>query len=413
MSSAEPIVIIGAGQAGGRAAEGLRQHGFGGRITIVGEESHPPYERPPLSKQVLTGEREPESTHLRSRSFYDEQDIELRLGVRVAAIDRAGQRLRLDDDAQLAYGRLIIATGCSPRRLVLPGFDLAGVCYLRGIDESLEIRDAMTPGTRVAIVGAGYVGLEVAAAAIQRGCQVSVLEAGDRCLGRVVAPDIARFYAEIHRGHGVALHFAAGVAACDGNGGRVSRIICADGLAIDADVVVVGIGATPNVDLATAAGLEVDDGITVDEYGRTSDAAIFAAGDVTNHPNALLGRRLRLESWQNAQNQAACVARAMCGEPASYAEVPWFWSDQYDLNLQIVGVAERWDRLVVRGDMAGRCFSAFYLDAGKLVAVNAVNNPRDIPIARRLIAANATIDADKLADPQTSLRDLLKAARAN
>ena len=411
MSSAGPIVIIGAGQAGGRAAAGLRHHGFGGRITIVGEERHPPYERPPLSKQVLTGEREPDSTHLSDRGFYDEQNIELRLGVRVTAIDRAGQLLKLDDGAQLAYDRLVIATGSRARRLALPGFDLAGVCYLRGIDDSIEIRDAMTPGTRVAIVGAGYVGLEVAAAAVKRGCSVTILEATDTCLGRVVAPEVARFYAAIHRGRGVSLQFGAGVAACDGNGGRVGRVLCADGLEIDADVVVVGIGATPNVELAPAAGLAVENGITVDEYGRTSDPVIHAVGDVTNHPNALLGRRLRLESWQNAQNQAACVARAMCGASAPYAEVPWFWSDQYDLNLQIVGVAERWDRLVVRGDMAGRCFSAFYLDRGKLVAANAVNNPRDIPVARRLIAANATIDADTLADPQTSLRELLKATQ--
>ena len=412
MSSAETIVIIGAGQGGGCAAAALRQHGYAGRVTIVGDELHPPYERPPLSKQVLTGEREPGSTHLFARSAYDEQNIELRLGERVEALDRTSQRLRLGDGADLAYDRLIIATGARPRRLALPGSDLAGVFYLRGIDDALAIRAAMARGMRVAIVGGGYIGLEVAAAAVKRGCRATILEAQERCLGRVLAPEIASYIEQAHDRHGVDLRTGVGITAFDGTGGQVRRVLCADEAVIDVDVVVVGIGIVPNIELAAAAGLAVDNGIVVDEYGRTSDAAVRAAGDVTNHPNPISGRRLRLESWQNAQNQAAAVARALCGEPAPYAEVPWFWSDQYDINLQSVGVAERWDRLIVRGDMAGGAFSAFYLNNGKLVAANAINSARDIPIARRLIATNATLYADALADPALSLRDILRSVSA-
>ncbi len=406
MPSEPAFVVIGAGQAGGRAVEAMRAAGFAGRITLVGEEVHVPYERPPLSKQLLIGDQGPERTFLHDDGYYRERGIELRLATRATAIDRGARRVHLSDGGPLAYDALLIATGSTVRKLEVPGSELSGVLYLRSIEDSLALRARLDPDARVVIVGGGYIGLEVAAAARTRGCRVTVLEMQDVPMSRVVAPEIGRFYADVHRERGADIRTGVTVAGFEG-AGRVERVVCSDGTRLSADVVVVGVGVAANTALAESSGLAVDDGVVVDEYGQTSDPHIFATGDVSNHPCPILGRRLRLESWHNAQNQSIAVARVMCGTRAPYAEVPWFWSDQYDLNLQMVGIADAWDRLVFRGELAGRRFSVFYLDDGVIVAANAVNAARDARFAKRLIEHKRPVDPKALADPSIPLRTLL------
>jgi 3-phenylpropionate/trans-cinnamate dioxygenase ferredoxin reductase subunit len=403
---ADPVyAIVGGGQAAGWAAVTLRKEGFAGRLVLVGEEPYPPYERPPLSKGLLAGDEGPEKAFLHPPSHYRDIGVELRLGVRALAIDPRERRVSLADGESLAYDKLLLATGSKVRRLGIPGADLPGVHYLRTIGDMLAIRGRLSAGARLAVVGGGYIGLEVAATARKRGCGVVVLEMQETVMGRVVAPEVGRFYADVHRRHGVDVRTGVTVAGFEGDG-RVERVRLVGGEAVPCDAVVIGVGIAPDADLAEAAGLAVDNGIVVDEFGRTSDARVFAAGDATNQPNAVLGRRLRLESWQNAQNQAIAAAKAMCGKPEPYAEVPWFWSDQYDLNLQIVGLAERWDSLVFRGGPEAAPFTAFYLADGRVVAANAVNNARDVRFARKLIAERRPVEPAKLADPSMPLKQL-------
>jgi 3-phenylpropionate/trans-cinnamate dioxygenase ferredoxin reductase subunit len=306
----------------------------------------------------------------------------------------------------LPYDKLLLATGSRVRRIPAPGADLANIFYLRGLDDCLAIQSRLTPGARLVVVGGGYIGLEAAATARARDCAVTVIEMQDQVLARVAAPELGQFFAEAHRDSGVDIRCGLGVAGFEG-AGRVERVLLADGTSLAADVVVVGIGIAPGTELAEAAGLAVDNGILVDEGGRSSDPHIFAAGDVTSHPNPLLGRRVRLESWQNAQNQAIAAAKAMCGQEVAYAEVPWFWSDQYDLNLQMLGLPETWDHSVQRGDMGARSFTMFYLSQGRLVAASAVNSAKDIAVARRLIQSAKPVDAAALADPEVRLKTLL------
>lgn len=407
---AEPIVIIGAGQAGGEAAVTLRAQGFDGAIVVIGDEPFVPYERPPLSKQLLAGELEPERTFIKRPEYYTDHDIEVRLGVRATAIDRAAHQVVLDDGDSLSYGQLLIATGARVRQLDIPGAELAGVHYLRTIEDSLAIRGHLRPGARVVVVGGGYIGLEVAAVATKLGCQVIVLEALGRVMNRVVAPQVSAFFDDLHRRHGVDLRTDTAVrelAGTDKVAGKVERVLCADGTEIAADCVIIGVGILPNVELAVDAGLEVDNGIVVDEFARTSDPDIYAAGDVTNHPNAIIGGRLRLESVQNAANQAQAAARAMCGKGAPYAEVPWFWSDQYGLKLQMAGISHADDEVVIRGDPAAERFAAVYVRDGVVVAINTVNAMRDFMAGKRLIAAHVRADAKTLADPDIPLKTLL------
>ncbi len=400
------FVILGAGHAGGEAAAALRARGFEGRVVIVGDEAHPPHERPPLSKQLLAGEYGPEQTYLKPLAFYHDRAIELRLGVRVAAIERETRTVLMEDGEPLPYDKLLIATGARPRRLAVPGAELAGVHYLRTIDDSLAIREGLREGARVVIVGGGYIGLEVAAVARGLGADVTVLEMMDRVMARVVGHEISDFFQGLHRANGVRLCLGAAVAAIEG-AGRAERVLCTDGTACDADLVIVGVGVVPNVELAGAAGLEVDDGIVVDKFAATSDADIFAAGDVTNHPNAILGGRLRLESVHNAAAQAQAAARAMLGKPQAYSEVPWFWSDQYGLKLQMAGISREGDETVVRGAPESHRFSVLYLRSGRVVAVNAINNMRDFMPAKRMIAGAMEIDPGRLADVEISLKELL------
>ena len=399
------IVIVGAGHAGGRAAEALRAAGFAGPVTLIGSETHLPYERPPLSKDLLAGKIAPDRTYIKPAAFYDEAKIELRLGTTVAEIDRAAQRLRLADGGTMPYDKLLLTTGARPRRLAVPGSEDAPVFYLRDIDDALALRQAIGPGKHLAVIGAGFIGLEAAAIARRLDCAVTVIELAQTPLARVAAPEIGEFFAALHRRNGVDLRTGRSVAAIDAWDGKVA-VALSNGDALTADALLVGIGAVPNTELARAAGLVVDDGIVVDQFGFTMDPNVFAAGDVTRHFNPLLGRSVRLEAWQNAQNQAIAVAKIMAGGETPYAELPWFWSDQYDINFQTAGMAERWDQLVWRGKAEDGRFTLFYLDGGVPVAGATVNNARDMRFVKLLVAQGKPVDAARLGDPAVKLQDL-------
>lgn len=400
------IVVIGAGQAGGWAAKTLRDEGFEGRIVVVGEEPYPPYERPPLSKEVLLGKEPAESCHLWPKGSFDEWGVELRTGVAATGIDRTAKTVSLGGGESLAYDKLLIATGGRVRELPLAGATLDGVHYLRGIDDSAAIRADLGEGARLVVIGGGWIGLEVAAAARMLGAEVAVVEALDMLCARALTPEIAAYLLNVHRGRGVDVRLGATVEALTGER-RVTGVRLA-GETLAATAVVIGIGIVPNVELAEAAGLEVDNGIRVDALCRTSDPDIFAAGDVTNHPNGLLGRNIRLESWENAQNQGIAAARAMLGGETPYCEIPWFWSDQYDVNIQLVGLPDGFDETVTRGERAGGSFVEFYLKGGRIDGAAAINSPRDIRFARRLMQAEKIVDPEALADPAVKLQALLR-----
>ncbi|MGE4059340.1 MAG: NAD(P)/FAD-dependent oxidoreductase [Sphingomonadales bacterium] len=401
----QTIIVVGAGHAGGQAVATLRQKGFDGRIVLIGDEPYVPYERPPLSKAVLAGEMELERLFLKKETWYQEKQVDFRPNTRVTSIDRRAQTVTTSHGDNLAYDKLLLATGTRVRKLQAPGAKLENIFYLRDIDDTLSIRKQMKPGANVVIVGGGYIGLEVAAVAVKMGCHVTVLEGLERVMSRVVAPEVSDFYTKVHTDAGVIIKTGMAVNGFEGHG-KVERVVCADDSSYPADLVVIGVGVIPNVELAAEGDLAVDNGIVVDEYCQTSDDNIWAAGDCTNHPNSLLGRRLRLESVQNAVDQAKTAANAMCGELKEYAEVPWFWSDQYDLKLQIVGLSEPGDEVVIRGNPEDRKFSAIYLRHGQFVAINAINMIKDFMAAKKLIAEDRRIDPAKAADAEVALKDL-------
>lgn len=401
------IIIIGAGQAAGQAAASLRQEGYDGDILIIGDEPHPPYQRPPLSKQYLSGEHGLDKVYVRPEKFYADKQIDIRTGVRVTKIDRDGKTIETDDGETISYEKLMIATGSRPRILDVPGKDLSGIFYLRTIVDVDAIRDALADSKRVVIVGGGYIGLEVAAVAKEMGAEVCVLEMEDRILQRVTTPEMSEFYDSLHRGRGVEILTNTTVSGFEGDDGKVAGVATGDGRTIDADMVIVGIGIIPNVELAADAGLEIDNGIVVDDHCRTDDADIYAAGDCTNHPNPILNRRLRLESVPNAMEQARTAAANMLGGDKVYAAVPWFWSDQYELKLQMVGFSADADEQVVRGDKEANQFAVFYLKDGAVIAVDAVNSPREFMVCKQLYGKQ--VDPATLADPETDLRSLMKA----
>ncbi len=409
----ESVVIVGAGHAAGQAAISLRQGGWQGSISIVGEEPYPPYQRPPLSKKFLAGELPLERLYLRPEKFYAEHGIELRLGTRVTAIEREARRLTLGDVGTLAYDKLILATGSQVRRLELPGSELTGVHYLRNIRDVEGLRAGFRPGARLVIIGAGYIGLEVAAVATRAGLQVTVLEAADRVMGRVVSPETSAFYQRAHAQAGVELRLNTPPGTRLIGEQRLAGVVEGDGREHAADLVLIGVGVRPATALAEAAGLACDNGIVVDEYCRSSDPDILAIGDCTNHPNPLFDRRLRLESVHNAQEQAKTAAQTLLGKLQAYADVPWFWSDQYDLKLQIAGLGDPRLARVVRGDPDTRSFAVFYLDSDdRLMAVEAVNSPREFMFGRKLIAAAARVEPREIADSGRDFKALAEAALA-
>jgi len=403
------IVIVGAGHAGGTLAALLRQHGWAGPITLVGDEPVPPYQRPPLSKAWLKGEADADSLALRPTEFYAEHGIDLRLNTRVVAIARGweGGEIELESGERLPYDRLALATGARARRVPLPGLELEGVLELRTASDADRLKAALTPGRRLAVVGGGYVGLEAAASAVALGCEVTVIELQPRVLARVAHETLSAFVHDHHRAQGVRFRLAAGVAALEGEGGAVCAVRLADGGSVACDVVLVGVGAVPNQELAQAAGLACEDGVLVDLAARTSDPAVFAVGDCTRRPLPHYDQRWRLESVPNALEQAKQAAAALCGTAAPKPEVPWFWSDQFDLKLQIAGLPLGAVRAVVRGEPSTARFAIFHLDEGDRVrAVEAVNAAPEFMTGRQLIASARPVDPGRLADPAVSIREV-------
>ena len=411
MGQVSRIVVVGGGQAGGQAVDSLRREGFDGEVFLVTAEDQPPYQRPPLSKDYLAGRSGLDRVLLRPAEFYAESSIELLTGTRAASIDPGAHRVELATGRTLDYDRLLLATGSRVRRLDgMPGADLEGVLYLRTVEDSDRIRAAMDGAERIVVVGGGYIGLEVAAVAVEAGLAVTVVETLPRLLSRVATSELAAYYAELHRGRGVDLRLGAAVAGFRGNGsGAVGSVALADGTEIPADLVVAGIGIEPVTDLARAAGIDCDNGIAVDSGCRTSAPDVFAAGDCTSHPNAFFGRRVRLESVPNAMDQGRVAAAAMLGGDRVYESEPWFWSDQHGVRLQMAGLSEGADRTVLRGAFGDESFIAFHLRDGVLIGVDAVNSVREFIFCRRLVAARAQPDPDALADAAVPVRSLLSA----
>lgn len=399
------IVVVGAGQAGASLVEKLRALGYDGALTLIGEEPVPPYQRPPLSKKYLLGEMEKERLFLRPAAFYAEQGIRLITGRRVEAIDRGARTLLLDDGTRLAYDQLALTTGARPRRLpAAAGGALAGVHVVRTLADVDAMAPGIRPGARALIVGGGYIGLEAAAVAAGRGMGVTLIEAAPRILARVAAPETAAWFRALHARHGVEILEGTAIERLTGEG-RITGARLADGRSIAADIAIVGIGILPATELAEAAGLAVENGIAVDAFGRSSDPAIWAAGDCASFPYE--GRRIRLESVQNAIDQAEAVAANMLGAGRPYAPVPWFWSDQYDAKLQIAGLNTGYDRVVVREGSEGG-LSHWYFAGPRFLAVDAINDPRAYMVGKRLLETGRSVNPEAVADPATNLKALLR-----
>jgi NADPH-dependent 2,4-dienoyl-CoA reductase/sulfur reductase-like enzyme len=408
-SADQSVVIIGSGQAGGRAAEALRLGGHTGSITMIGEESHPPYERPALSKGFLKDAKLEQVAWVRPAAWYSQSGVTLIRGRKAVRIDRAQSAVELDDRSRIGYETLLLTTGTRARPLLLQGADHPRVSYLRTIEDSQRLEKSLGAGAHIVVIGAGFIGMEVAAAARLRGCAVTVLEVARVPMARGLPPLLGAAYAELHRARGVDVRTSISVQRITDENGR-ARVHTESGEFL-ADAVLIGIGVVPNVDLAQAAGLEIANGVVVDEYGCTTDSRIYAAGDVTSHFNPLLGRRVRLESWQNAQNQAIAVARNILGAAKPYAEVPWFWSDQFDWNLQIAGIPQAGDEVVRRGVLGGGPVVFFHMRNGKLAAAIGINSARDVRFGKEIIAVGGAVGAAELADASVTLASICGALK--
>ncbi|OYQ36143.1 pyridine nucleotide-disulfide oxidoreductase [Niveispirillum lacus] len=402
------IVIAGAGQAAAQCAQSLRQGGFAGSLALIGDENHAPYERPPLSKDYLSGKRDAAKLLLRKPDYWLEKQVTLLTGQRIGAVDRGARVLTLTQGRRVTYGKLVWATGGRPRRLSCPGADLAGVHAIRSIADIDGLKADLAPAARVVIIGGGYIGLETAAVLRGLGHPVTVLEAQDRLLARVTSPPVSAYFADLHRRHGVDVRLSAQVAALHG-GARVESVELSDGVQVPADIVVVGIGIIPNVEPLAAAGLPCPNGVVVDAHCRTEDPDILAIGDCALHPNLFAGRAIRLESVPNAVDQGKVAADTLLGQGKPYSALPWFWSDQYDVKMQAAGLAMDYDRIVPRGDPSGPGFAVLYLRAGRIIAIDCLNAPRDFIQAKALITGGTAIDADRAADPGVELKTLAAA----
>jgi 3-phenylpropionate/trans-cinnamate dioxygenase ferredoxin reductase subunit len=405
MSDDRTFVIVGASLTGAKAAETLREEGFDGRVVLLGAEPERPYERPPLSKDYLRGESEREKAYVHPESFYDEREIELRTGTIAEAVDTGARAVTLAGGERLRYDRLLLATGAEPRRLDVPGADLEGVLYLRTLADSDALRARLDAGGRAVVVGAGWIGAEVAASARERGVDVTVIEPLAVPLERALGRELGAIYRDVHRDRGVELLLGTGVEAFEGDG-RVTGVRTSEGRTIECDFAVVGVGVVPRVGLAQAAGLAVDDGIVVDANLRTSAPDVFAAGDVANAEHPFYGRRIRVEHWANALNQGPAAARCMLGKDAPYDLVPYFFSDQYDTGMEYSGYATSWDEVVFRGDPAGREFIAFWVADGRVVAGMNFNVWDVNDQIQALIRSRRPIDTAQLVDPGVSLEEL-------
>jgi 3-phenylpropionate/trans-cinnamate dioxygenase ferredoxin reductase subunit len=407
MAANEALVIAGASLAGARAAETFRGEGFDGPVVLIGEENERPYERPPLSKDYLMGKAERDSIYVHPEDWYREHDVDLRLGTAVTGIDRERHEVTLADGSRVRYGKLLLATGSSPRRLPVPGADLEGVHYLRTAGDSDRIRQAFQSAQRVAVIGAGWIGLEAAAAARAAGAEVAIVEMAELPLLRVLGREVAEVFAELHRANGVDLRMGVGVDSITGDGGRATGVRLSDGSHIPADAVVVGVGITPNTQLAEAAGLDVGNGILTDASLRTSDPDIYAAGDVACAYHPLLKAGIRVEHWANARHQPVVAAKAMLGQQAVYDRLPYFYTDQYDLGMEYSGYVEPggYDEVVFRGDKQQREFVAFWLSEGRVLAGMNVNVWDVNDAVQALIRRGGTVDTAKLANPDIPLEE--------
>ena len=406
MASAQTFVIVGASLAGAKAAETLRTEGFDGRVVLIGEETERPYERPMLSKEYLRGDKPATKLYVHDEGFYADHDIELLNGTRVASLDLGAHEVTLQDGGRMPYSRLLLTTGATPRRLPLPGTDLPGVRYLRQMADSDALRAAITSAGRVVVIGAGWIGSEVAASARQLGAEVAIVAPDAVPLERVLGPELGGVYRNLHSEHGIDLHLSTQIEAIVGND-AAQGVRTTDGLVIEGDLVIVGIGVSPRDELARDAGLTLENGIVVDEFLRTSAPDVFAAGDVAATWNPMYNKRIRMEHWANALNQGETAARNMLGQHTAYAKLPYFYSDQYDLGMEYNGYASDWDHVVTRGDVVGREFLAFWLKDGRVLAGMNANVWDQGDQIKALVRSGATIDADRLADPSTPLADLI------
>jgi 3-phenylpropionate/trans-cinnamate dioxygenase ferredoxin reductase subunit len=405
MEKPQTMVVVGANLAGGAAVSTLREEGFGGRVVLIGDEPDPPFERPPLSKEYLRGEKEFEATLLRPPAWYEEASVDLRLGQRAKRIDPASRLVELEGGESVAYDRLLIATGGRNRRLHVPGHHLEGIFELRTRADADRIRAEAGPGRRALVVGAGFIGCEVAASLRQMGVEVEVVEIFDAPLLRVVGSEVGKVYEGIHHDHGVTFHFRDDVASFEGRG-RVEEVVTRRGARIGCDFVVVGIGIVPSTDLVDESAVHVENGIVVDEFCQTNVDGIYAAGDVANHHHPVFGRRIRVEHWDNALKQGATAARNMMGQSEVFEDPHWFWSDQYEFNLQYVGFAPEWDAFVVRGSLEERDFLGFYLKEGLVQAAIGVNRGKEVRRAAAVIRRRRQVDPGALRDEDVDVRKL-------
>jgi 3-phenylpropionate/trans-cinnamate dioxygenase ferredoxin reductase component len=404
MSNNDTHVIVGASLAGAKAAAALREEGFDGRVVLVGAEPHRPYERPPLSKDYLRGEAERETVFVHEAGFYDAHDIELRTSTRVTAIDRSASVVALSDGERIGYDRLLLTTGAEPRRLPVPGAELEGVLYLRDLDDSDTLRERLAHGGRAVVIGGGWIGAEVAASAREKGLEVAIVEQAEAPLEAVLGREAGEVFADLHRAHGVEVLLGVGLESFEGSG-QVERVRLSDGRRLECDFVVVGVGVRPRTELAEQAGIDVRNGIVVDERLETSVPGVFAAGDVANARHPLFGE-LRIEHWANALNQGPAAAANMLGLGRAYDRVPYFFSDQYDLGMEYSGYASGSDRVVFRGDVEGREFIAFWLRDGRVAAGMNVNTWGVTEAIQSLVRSQVEVDVDRLADPSVALEDL-------
>jgi 3-phenylpropionate/trans-cinnamate dioxygenase ferredoxin reductase subunit len=408
MSTNDRAVIVGASHAAVQLMISLRQHGWKGAITVISDEDHQPYQRPPLSKAYLAGTVSADQMALRAPAAYEKLGVRFMLSTRVTGLDAESKTLHLDNGETLSFDKLALCTGARARPLPIPGTDLSAVHYLRTLDDVKGIQASASTAKTAVIIGGGYIGLETAASLSKLGVKVTVLETESRLLKRVASPQVSEFYQRLHTEEGIDIRLNTQAAELTGDG-TVARVICADGSAIDADMAIIGIGVIANTELAAEAGLAIDNGILVNEFAQTSHPDIVAAGDCTNHPNPLLNRNIRLESVPNASEQAKAAAASICGIEKAYAELPWFWSDQFDVKLQIVGMNQGYTDVVVRGDnQEGRSFSVFYLHETTILAADCINRPKDFMLAKKLILQGAKSDPATLSNESIELMTLIQ-----
>lgn len=402
-------IIIGASHAAAALAPELRKQGWLGQIQVIGEEGYLPYHRPPLSKEFLSNKKDADNLLIRPLQVYEKNNIKFKLGSRVDSIDPTAHSVTLQSGQVLHYNKLAICTGSRARQIALPGSDLGGVHYLRTIDDVQTIKSNVQVGSKAVIVGGGYIGLETAAVLRSLGMDVTVLEMLPRVLARVTAPELSAFYTRVHQQEGVKIDCEVTVESCTGNAaGNVENVVTQTGVKYPANLVIIGAGIVPNIELAEQAGLVVNNGIVVDEFAQTSNPDIVAAGDCTNHPNKLIGQRLRLESVPNASEQAKTAAASICGKQREYNQIPWFWSDQYDYKLQIAGLNTGYDQVAVRGDIkSSTSFVVYYLNQGKLLAADCVNRPKEFMVAKRQLTQGVSVDVDTLVDESIDPKNFL------